>query len=127
MLKTNAICQVAITMLVSLLMVTTGCTSIRSFEGSGLEKLKPGELVTVYETSGRVTKLYLSIITDKEIIGQYQPGGQTVSIPRNNIESIEVARTDYAKSAVAGIGGAVVMVAAVLTMGVVAIAAAASK
>jgi hypothetical protein len=112
--KTNMRCHRAIGLLMALMMTTTGCTSIRSFEGSRVERLKLGELATVYETSGRVSRLYISAISDEEIRGQYYPGGEIVSIPRNDIDSIEVERTDYAKSAVAGVGGVVVAAAALV-------------
>jgi len=120
--KTNMRCHRAIGLLMALLMTTTGCTSIRSFEGPRLERLKLGELATVYETSGRVSKLYISAITDEEISGQYHQGGQTVSIPRSDIDSIEVERTDYAKSAGAAVGGAVVAVVVVAVGSVVLLA-----
>jgi len=112
--RTNMRCHRAMGLLMALLMTTTGCTSIRSFEGARFERLKLGELATVYETSGRVSKLYISGITDEEISGQYHAGGQIVSIPRSDIDSVEVERTDYAKSAVAGVGGVVVAAAAVV-------------
>lgn len=112
--QTNMRCHRAIGLLMALLMITTGCTSIRSFEGTRLERLKLGELATIYEASGRVSKLYISAITDEEIRGQYHPGGAIVSISRSDIDSIEVERTDYAKSAVAGVGGVVVAAAALV-------------
>jgi len=98
----------------TMILLTTGCTSTRSMEGDRIERLKVGEDVTVYENSGRVSKLTLANITPDEIAGQYLGNGQTITMPREEIREIEVERIDYVKSAAAGVGGVAAVAAAVI-------------
>ncbi|MBD3646639.1 MAG: hypothetical protein HUJ31_04100 [Pseudomonadales bacterium] len=100
--------------MVALSMGLSGCTSIRTLEGEKLQKIKLGEQVTIYEKDGRVTKLTVSKVTPDEIKGQLYPGGGMVTVAIDDIEDVQVERTDYVKSAAAGVGAAVGLAAAAI-------------
>ncbi len=87
------------------MMVMTSCTStIRTIKGAEIDKIKVGEQVTIYEDSGEKSTLLVMDITDAGIVGQYRQRGNLVTVPRNGIEYVQVERTDYVKSAGAGVG-----------------------
>ena len=98
---------IAITGIIAV-MADTSCTSIRTFEEPTISSIDTGELATIYEDSGRISRMIVKDITDTEVIGQYRPNGRLVSVERQDIELVQVERIDTIKSAAEGVGGFVV-------------------
>lgn len=88
-----------------LLITLAGCTTIQTLEDPKLDKLKVGETATIFETSGRVTRMTVSSITRTTIKGQVQKDGTAISIPRVDIDYLVVKRVDFVKTAAAGAKG----------------------
>lgn len=92
--------------MLSLMLITTmaGCNSVHRFDDPELDRLKEGEYATVYETSGRVTRIHVAGIDETTVKGRYRRNGPIVEISRDDIDLVEVTRTSPVKSLVAGVG-----------------------
>ena len=98
---------IAITGIIAMIAVTS-CTSMRIFEEPTISSIDTGELATIYEDSGRISRMIVKDITDTKVIGQYRPNGRIVSVERQDIVLVQVERIDILKSTAAGVGGFVI-------------------
>lgn len=100
--------------LLGFVLVLSGCTSNRSLAGTKITgQVRVGELATIYEKNGRISKINVSGVSDDAITGYYN-GGEKVTFGIADIDYIRVERTDLVKSAFAGAGILVGAVAAAL-------------
>lgn len=95
-----------------------GCTTMRPIEAqqSNLaEQVEVGDHLIVYEKTGRIVDMTVSVIDDDYLEGTLADNTRIpVEVDINDIETIEVEKIDGAKTTLAVVGGAIIVVPALL-------------
>lgn len=90
-----------------------GCTTMRPIEpqqANLAEQVEVGDHLIVYEKSGRIIDMTVSVIDGDRIEGTLaDSSGFPVAVDVNEIEKIEVEKIDGAKTTLAVVGGTIVV------------------
>ncbi len=91
-----------------------GCTTMRPIEtqqSNLTEQIEVGDHLVIYEKSGRIADMTLTLIDGDSLHGSLADSRRTpVQVDINDIEKIEVEKIDGVKTTLAVIGGAIVIV-----------------
>ncbi len=91
-----------------------GCTTMRPIEtqqSNLTEQFEVGDHLVIYEKSGRIADMTLTLIDGDSLQGSLADSRRTpVQVDINDIEKIEVEKIDGVKTTLAVIGGAIVIV-----------------
>ena len=91
-----------------------GCTTMRPIEtqqSNLTEQFEVGDHLVIYEKSGRIADMTLTLIDGDSLHGSLADSRRTpVQVDINDIEKIEVEKIDGVKTTLAVIGGAIVIV-----------------
>ncbi len=91
-----------------------GCTTMRPIETQQsdlTEQFEVGDHLVIYEKSGRIADMTLTLIDGDSLHGSLADSRRTpVQVDINDIEKIEVEKIDGVKTTLAVIGGAIVIV-----------------
>jgi len=91
-----------------------GCTTMRPIEtqqSNLTEQIEVGDHLVIYEKSGRIADMTLTLIDGDSLHGSLPDSRRTpVQVDINDIEKIEVEKIDGVKTTLAVIGGAIVIV-----------------
>lgn len=109
--------HIAIILLI-LLVPLAGCTSMRavdSGETTLTDQLEVGDHLIIYETSGRIIDMTLTMIDKDRLHGLVNPGSYgSVQVKLKDIEKIEVEKIDGVKTTLAVVGTVVILVPAAM-------------
>ena len=90
------------------------CTTMRPIEtqqSNLTEQIEVGDHLVIYEKSGRIADMTLTLIDGDSLHGSLADSRRTpVQVDINDIEKIEVEKIDGVKTTLAVIGGAIVIV-----------------
>jgi len=90
-----------------------GCTTMRPLEtgqSSLIEQLEVGDHLVIYEKSGRIADMTLTLIDDDSLEGTLADNSLIpVEVDINDIEKIEVEKIDGVKTTLAVVGGTIVI------------------
>ena len=91
-----------------------GCTTMRPVETGQsklTEQLEVGDHLVIYEKSGRIADMTLTLIDGDSLHGGLTNARLTpVQVDINDIEKIEIEKIDGVKTTLAVVGGAIVIV-----------------
>ncbi len=91
-----------------------GCTTMRPIDtqqSNLTEQFEVGDHLVIYEKSGRIADMTLTLIDGDSLQGSLADSRRTpVQVDINDIEKIEVEKIDGVKTMLAVIGGAIVIV-----------------
>ena len=90
-----------------------GCTTMRPIEtgqANLIEQLEVGDHLIVYEKSGRIVDMTLSVIDDDSLEGTLADNSLVpVEVDINDIKKIEVEKIDGVKTTLAVVGGTIII------------------
>lgn len=90
-----------------------GCTTMRPLEteqSSLIEQLEVGDHLVIYEKSGRIADMTLTLIGDDSLEGTLADNSLIpVEVDIDDIEKIEVEKIDGVKTTLAVVGGTIVI------------------
>ena len=104
-------CKLTVILIAGISLV--GCTTMRPVEteqSNLTEQLEVGDHLVIYEKSGRIADMTLTLIHDDSLEGTLANNGLIpVEVDINDIEKIEVEKIDGVKTTLAVVGGTIVI------------------